>query len=66
MQLLFCLLNIFRVITCNENLVIASSTRPRWSIAVNSLKWRWKVDCGVGDRLDKPDVLAGSTADNVV
>ena len=66
MQLLLCLLDVFGVVTRDENLVIPPSACPRWSIAIDSLKWRGKVDCCVGDRLDKPDVLAGSAADNMV
>lgn len=66
MELLLRLLDIIWVVTSDEDLVIPPSTRPGWSITVDSLERGWKVDCCIGNRFDEPDIFASSATDDMV
>ena len=66
MQLCLGLLDVFRVFTCDPNLVLPSSNGAWGSVTVDSGKWRWEIDGGVGGRFDQSNVLScSSTYDGV-
>jgi len=66
MELFLRLVDILLAVPSDVDLILSSSVSTRWRVSIHTGKRWWEVNGGVGNGLDKSDILARSTANDRV